>query len=769
MSQRAQVEINKFVGGLITDASPLTFPENTSAVDINMELNSDGSRQRALGIDYENGYSTIDSGMYPSSSNDIAFNVYRWENVNGDPLKSIICVQVGNIVKFFDAGNPTISSGLIGTRTFNTSPLNTKYSFTSVDGNLVVATGINLITTVSYSSNVLSYSTNTIKVRDFWGVEDKDSNYDYTVGQTVQKRPTTLSQKHLYNLRNQSFGIPRYINSNETAVKDPVTVWSGKYPSNSDTVTSFLYADANDSGDRITRRFFAQDLEKNPLGNFRAANGYFIIDLLNRGESRLQADAQNRDIYPELTLSVTTLPQDKTTGGATVVSEFSGRVWYGGFSGDVIDPDSKSPNLSSYVAFSQLVTDPSVITNCYQDGDPTTDADPDIVDTDGGYIRISNSFGICSMINLGRNLFVGAANGWWRIYGGNDSGFSATNYVVDKITDKGVRGPSSIVEVENSLMYWSDDGIYHIKPDQFGEWVAENLTQSRIQKLYDEISVENKAISFGVYDTYQKKVKWLYNNNISNISQQKELILDIRLNAFYERHIGQINGNSPPIVIGGFNTDPFKVESEVENVTVLNSLVTVSSVGVTQTDNKRSSVNSLFEIGYVVVTELSPKIKYTFCAYTDLDWVDWRSYNGVGVDAPATLVTGQGTAGDSMRYKQIPYLYVHMKRTEDGFELDSGGDFIPTNQSSCLVQSMWDWTNSANSNKWGNPFQAYRYKRVYFPDSLSDPFDTGYEVVVTKNKLRGRGRAISLKFTSSPGKEMHIYGWSLIIVANDNV
>jgi hypothetical protein len=122
-----------------------------------------------------------------------------------------------------------------------------------------------------------------------------------------------------------------------------------------------------------------------------------------------------------------------------------------------------------------------------------------------------------------------------------------------------------------------------------------------------------------------------------------------------------------------------------------------------------------------------------------------------------------------MRYKQIPYLYVHCKRTEDGFTTDSEGDFIPTNQSSCMVQTMWDWTNSANSNKWGSIFEAYRYKRHYFASDINDPFDTGYELIVTKNKLRGRGRAISLKFTSSPGKEMHIYGWSLIIGVNDNV
>jgi len=768
MTQLAKVEVNKFVGGLITDASPLTYPDNASFVDINMELNSDGSRQRSLGMDYEAGFVEVNTGIGSSSSSSIAYRTYRWENVGGDPLKSVICVQFGNQVKFFDSDNNVLSTSLIGTRTFSGSPINEKYSFTSVDGSLVIASGVSQITIATYDSGVITYKTDTIKVRDFWGVEDKNGGDDLTTGQNVQKRPTSLSQAHLYNLRNQGFAIPHYIDSDESAVKDPVNIWTSptKFPSNSDTVVAFLYANADDSGDRTVRRFFAKDLLVDPIGNFRAAQGYFIIDLFNRGAGRISADAENRAIYPELVRKVTNLPSDKTSGGVKVISEFAGRVWFGGFSGDVIGGDEKSPNLSSYVTFSQLITDKSLITKCYQDGDPTSDKTPDIIDTDGGYIRISNSYGIKSMIALGNSLFVGGASGWWRIYGGNDSGFSATNYVVDKISDRGVLGPDSVVEVDNTIVYWSDDGIYHIKTNEFGEWVSNNITQTRIQKLYNDISTESKYSVVGVYDGYQKKVRWLYDNSLSSISVQKELVLDLNLSAFYERHISQISGNSPPVVLSGFNTNSFKVNTEEENITVGGVNVTVDASIVTITREYRTNIDSLFEVGYLVVTDISPTIKYTFAAYTDVDFVDWKSYNTVGVDAPATLITGALTGGDAMRFKQVPYLIVHMKRTETGFELD-GSDIIPSNQSSCMVQSQWDWTNSANSNKWSTPFQVYRYNRFYMPSGVGDLFDTGYETIVTKNKLRGRGRAFSLKFTSSPKKEMHLYGWSMAVGINN--
>lgn len=773
--QKTTAEINKFVGGLFTDASPLTYPENTSRVDINMELNSDGSRQRALGMAYEAGFQTITTTTTSADSLPVAFNSYRWENVGGDPLKVILCIQFGSEVKFFDADEDVVSANLIQTINFSPASITQKFSFAAVDGNLVVADGTNLVSTLVYdaATNIISRTTDFIRVRDFFGTEDLDGSEDLTNGQGLQRRPTTLTTAHQYNLRNQGYGIPRINNNNEVLI-DPIESYRlaqlavkavSAFPSNSDNVAEFLYADANDSNDRTSRRYFSIDAVKNPLGTARTAQGYFIIDFLKRGTSRASEDAKNHVNYPELTYTLGSLPQDETPGGATVVGEFAGRVWFGGFSGDVIGGDKKSPKLSSYIAFSQLVNNPTMATLCYQAGDPTSDVEPDIIDTDGGFIRLNNAYGVKSFTNLGTSFMVGASNGVWRVFGGNDSGFSATNYVVSKITDKGVRGTNSVVQVENTLMYWSDDGIYHLKQNEFGDWVAENQTQGRIQRFYDQIPTEDKESVVGVYDSFQRKVRWIYRNRLYDPQQQKELVYDINLNAFYERHISQIVGSQVPIAVGSFNTNSYKVNEVVENVTVGGVLVTVTGSPVTVVTSTRSSITSLFEVGYVAVTRIIPTIQYTFSAYTDADFIDWKAFNGTGVDAPATLVTGTGSGGDNMRYKQVPYLYVHMRRTEDGFE----GDFVPTNQSSCIVQSQWDWTDSINSNKWGPPFQAYRYKRHYFPVDIDDPYDTGYETIVTKNKLRGRGRSISFSFQSEPAKEMHIYGWSLVLTMNANV
>lgn len=750
MVQKAKVEINSFVGGLITDATPLTFPQNTSFVDVNMELNTDGSRQRTLGLDYETGNSFIDTTIVGAQGIPTTFKTYRWENVAGDPEKVILCVQFGNEIKFFDLKADVISGAQIGYLSFDI-PVSNRVSFAAIDGRIVIAAGINDITVGTYSGGVISFKTDIIKVRDFFGVEDVDpiSGDDLTTGTAVARRPKGLTDVHQYNLRNQSFGIPRMFANSET-LKDPIAAFRETYftvkaddgsPSNADNVGDFLYPDANDVDDRNSRRYFPVDAVKNPLGSSRAPQGYYIIDLLNRGTSRFAQDSANHGIYPELTHSLSSLPTDTTPGGATVVGEFAGRVWYGGFSGEVVGGDSKSPQLSSYIAFSQLVNNPSLITQCYQAGDPTTDNEPDIVDTDGGYIRINNAYGICGIVNLGKSLFICGANGIWRIFGGNDSGFTATNYVVEKITDKGVAYPDSIVQVENTLMYWSNDGIYWMKQNEFGDWISENQTQGKIQKLYNTITIANTATINGTYDSYQRKVKWLYNNRMDEIHQQRELCYNINISAWYERYFSQINGDTVPLVLGGFNCEPFEID-------VL--------------------TNRIFEVAYVVVTQLNPYLQYTISKQTNLEFIDWKSFDGTGVDVPATLVTGAASGGDNMRYKQMPYLYIHQRRTENGFVEDGEGDLVPKNQSSCTVRVLWDWTNSANSNKWSSPFQAYRYPRAYYPVDVNDTFDTGYEMIISKNKVRGRGKAISLMFTSTPKKEMHIYGWSLFMTANDN-
>ena len=156
---------------------------------------------------------------------------------------------------------------------------------------------------------------------------------------------------------------------------------------------------------------------------------------------------------------------------------------------------------------------------------------------------------------------------------------------------------------------------------------------------------------------------------------------------------------------------------------------------------------------------------FTVSKFTNKSFTDWETAgSGTGANYSSYLITGYELFGDILRDKQIPYVFFYFNRTEDGFT-DTGSALTLDNPSSCLVQAQWNWSNSANSGKWGNEFQAYRLLRNYIPTGASDTFDYGDAVIVTKNKLRGSGKTISLKIQSEAGKDLQILGWGVTATA----
>lgn len=771
--QYQAVEVNKFTAGLITDASPLTSVDNSSLEEDNFVLNIDGSRNRRLGIDYEVDYEKIDSGVSSIAVDSVAVTSFKWDNAGGRADRNIEVVQIGQVLKFFLLGGPTVSGGLIHTATIITPSVSAKCSYAVVDGILIVVNGSKLINRFEFDpdTNVITTGTSRLLVRDFFGVEDIFDGEDIARGSAVQNRPLGLTQAHLYNLRNQSFGVPRVASNTETTL-DPIRHFDNvavRFPANSDTVTEALYADPADTDNRTVERFFAADLFKNPLGTSRAPMGYFIIDALDRGASRIEQDLANRIRYNELNAfyGVEVLPNDITPSGATVVTEFAGRVWYAGFPGEVIDGDEASPKMSAYVLFSKVVDSPADITSCYQEGDPTSSNGPDILSTDGGFLRLNEAYGIQKLVNIGSSLVVIATNGVWRIVGGSDTGFTAETYIIEKISDRGCTSPNSVVRVENSVMFWSDDSIYHIMADQFGSYGAKNISYGRIQSFYDNIDVGSKRNCVGEFDSYERKVRWLYDNQTISGSDTRELVLDVQLQAFYSNTIKGLGGLTKyPKAVSIYRGLPYQLNETTEEV-----LVGVDDVLITSLDQVLISATPIEsgqnqrELGYLVITGDDPDIEFTFAKYSNRDFRDWFSEDNVGVDAEAYMITNYMSGGDFQRDKGVSYIIVHLRRTETGyFE-----DMSPRNPSSCLVQARWGWANGDNSGKWGREFQAYRYRRLYLPLNDTDNYDNGFLTISSRNKLRGNGKVLSLRFRTEPYHDLHLYGWSMVFNVSENV
>jgi len=390
------------------------------------------------------------------------------------------------------------------------------------------------------------------------------------------------------------------------------------------------------------------------------------------------------------------------------------------------------------------------------------------VDTDGGYIRVNGAYGIKALINLGDSLMVIASNGVWRIVGGTDNGFTATQFIVEKITERGCNNVNSIVVVDNNVMFWGEDGIYSLAMDQFGAWQATNISFGRIQALYNQFPERAKQNVVGAYDNYERKIRWLIYNGLSEETEVTELVLDMSLKAFYLNKIKQFDGVTIPRVVGIFAGSVYRVDVSDDPVVVDADPVLVGVDPVVVDGSGTIVDTNQRELSYMIVTNTSP-IEYSFGSYRDTTWYDWRSVDNVGIDAEAYVVTNYTSAGDFQRRKKVSYLTTYLRKTESGFEEDAEGDWEAIGSSSCIVQTMWEWTNSGNSGKWGRPFQAYRHRRFWTPTSVDDLFDDGHIVVVAKNKIRGGGRVLSLKFSTEAGKDFHLYGWSMIMSAEQNV
>lgn len=769
--QSSKAEFNTFIQGLITEASPLNFPPNASRSEENFELNRDGTRDRRFGLDLEIPFAYDSTIIGADVYNNYGVSTFVWKSPGGQVDSEFLVAQFGNVIKIYDNKKTSISiESPITSITISNFPNGTRFSYGTVNGNMVIAAGVDTIFVVDYSGGVFPTSYQRLLVRDLWGIEVLTGNSEVD----LNYRPA-FDIYHYYNLQNQGWGITRAgqteytptqppIIQDEPGIVDPIQYFAvklGQYPSNGESVYTGLQFQAPLSliKSRPSEQMIWSLYNESRGAAVAPAKGYFIIDLLRRGQSRVEASIRNQGNYPQVSQTLYNNPADYSQGGASVVRGFSGRMFYAGFNGEVIQPDARSPSLESFVVFSQLVKNSQDLNKCYQDGDPTSREAAEIVDTDGGFIRISGAEKIVGMAPLGSSLIVFATNGVWEISGGSDYGFSAANYKVTKLSSIGTFSESSIVEEVGKIFYWSLDGIYVVGTDQFQTNGVQNLTQTTIQTLYENIPNLAKNTAVGVYDLFTKKVRWVFNEGtpFTDTSSIKELVFDTVLQAFSLNTIKELPNNVVN-VSSIFVTPPFQTGTGLDDIAVgVDQVFAGPDLVIIESPTRISGLQS---VKYLVTVNDGGIIKYTFGAYNNVQFLDWKSVNGVGVDAKGFVLTGAQIARDSSVHKQIPYLTLHMRRTENG--VDENGD--PSNPSGVLVRSQWDFANNLNSHKWSSLFQGYRYTNSFLITAPN--YDNGFELITTKNKLRGRGKAFSMYMETEPLKDCRIIGWNLAVNGN---
>lgn len=581
-----------------------------------------------------------------------------------------------------------------------------------------------------------------------------DPEYDGSFRPNTLGSDTTTASRQYYNLQNQSWGIPR--KDEDGVLSDPVKLYQqdlGKFPSNEEVVwTGLQFQPVTATEDPYERMF--TNLYDDSLGSgLKAAKGYFIIDLLRRGVSRAEAFAANQSKYPQLNLyaSLNTVA-DYTTGGPKIITSFAGRIFFAGFNGAVVDGDIRSPSLNNSVAFSQLVKNKKDIIKCYQEGDPTSRDGSDLVDTDGGIIKVDGAEDIKAMLSLGASLAIFAANGVWVLSGGSDYGFTATNYKLDKITSYGCASQTSVVETGGKAYYWSNDGIFVLAKNQFGDYEVSSLTETTIQTFYQLIPAYSKENVVGVYDGTSKKIRWVYHEGVrfSSTSEQRELIFDVVTGAFTKNRVFNSTTNDKEVYALFYSNRLFTGSGQQEVVVGSDDVYTGVDQVVTDAASEAVANQST---RYLVLSKVGSVYSYSFALYNNTLFKDWNE-----VDAVGYMLTGGATTGDSSIKKQVPYLTVHLYKTE---EIDAGGELL--NESSCLFRVQWNWSLSELSNKWSRQQQAYKLNPRYFSDSN---IDNGFSIVTTRNKVRGIGRAFAVRFDTEAGKDCQLVGWNMAVNGN---
>ena len=498
MPTKGDTQVNNFVAGLITESSPLNFPPNASKDEINFKLLRDGTRERRLGLDFEDGYTLHDTGFTTAQMQQSRQTFFHWPKPSGSTKVSIGIIQIGGALYFIDLWKEAPSSNLLNSGNAVDSGLrgNVNLSFSIINNNVVVvseALPTPFVLSYDDSTDTVTATSQTIQIRDLYGVDDSLE---------AGERPATLSNNHKYNLRNQGWDA-NIVSTCGTDAIDCTHANIGVYPSNSDTWSLGKIADVTSAD---IDKYDPETLKRNSVDIGRAPRGHYIIDLYDRGASRLDVSG--------ITVSST----DREEGLVSTSATYAGRIFYSGINSNVLGGDKFSPNLSGAVLFSQVVLNDEDIGKCYQEGDPTSPTNSDLVDTDGGIIIITGAINISKIKPIKSSLFVFAENGVWEIRGSN-GGFTATEFQVNKISSIGVFSPESIVEANGVVFFWGENGIFSLTPNQFDSTIYDttNITLQTIQKGYNSLPNLIKQTAKGFYDASNNTIRWLYKSDFAKV------------------------------------------------------------------------------------------------------------------------------------------------------------------------------------------------------------------------------------------------------------
>jgi hypothetical protein len=433
----------------------------------------------------------------------------------------------------------------------------------------------------------------------------------------------------------------------------------------------------------------------------------------------------------------------------TVTTSYAGRIFYGGC------PDNR---LTDRIYFSKVIENDSDFGKCLQEADPTSEYISDLLPSDGGYITIPNLGTLRGLMPYGRALLVLSSEGVWAIGPGEGGIFSAVGYSVNKLSDAGCVSKQSIIIADNTPLYWSNAGIYAIMQDDNSGFLSSlNITQDTINGLFHSIRYDEKTRVKAGYDPVRKRVFFLYNSRLTNPQSGNPPVSSDE---------GEYSTSLTPL---GLIDDEDTVEISYDTALIFDirlkawikwvfgsDYIKVRDILCLPTNYSTDSLNG----GLRFLCQETASTKYYLGELTSTLFEDW------GTESPAFLYTGPDSLGEPERLRYAPYVHVFMRKeskeplvvsqTPGALSYATPGSDVALTlsgrSSSLFMQPRWDWARGSDSGKIQNYVQVYRETKPN-PDSFG--------LVVTKNKVRGRGRNLFLAFKAGEKSPAWLDGWTV--------
>lgn len=839
MPRQAGTKIqNKFIRGLVTDSTALSFPEDACTEVSNVVFDSSGRVTRRLGFDTEADYTTDSVSL---SAGD-AYATFVWEAVSGDGDVSFLVVQQGETISFYDISSSAELSGNKHTTEVTLSdylPAGSNYDpavslcqFASGDGNLFIVNSSCYPLYISYDIDGDSFTTTTISIeyRDFEGLEDEVSDTNRPTS-TVAGMETNYPN-HYYNLLNQGWFTADALSQWDSARSD--------MPSNVDYIALYRASEtdsfnpnrvtANDPGNRLAPRghyileageddrqtaiadegygftidttssslidpaegtiysnfetnesnLFDEDLDQNKLRSDAAQHGTYPSDMysffyagknygsgnektINRvvlyptaddGFSETENFNQTYVLYGNTgtpasstdgtSLGSTILTTDQTNSLAITSNDTTTEyqyVWVRGdcasgndvfymaemqiyssiasfykpscvsfFAGRLFFGGINAPGINNNIYFSQIIESEDQYGRCYQKNDPTSEFFADLLPDDGGFIKIPEMGTLISLYSYQNALLIFASNGIWLLQGISGANFQADGYQIKKISSIGMSSPNSIISIKGLPAWWGDDGIYTIQFDaNYSSFAAVSLTDNILESYYEDIPLQNRKYAKGAYDEIDQIAYWLYNDGTLGTDvydYNTILCMDAKTKAFYEW--------------------------EISAGPVLRSISYIKPAD-RSTDNK---LKFLIHQNYT-----GSAADQTFGEVLNSNYLDWEE-EGTNSDYDSYFITGYALDGQTQKFFQPNYVFVFLEQETNA---------------SCYVQGIYDFTNTVGTGKWSTKQQIYNENLL------------NRDVNFRRLKIRGKGRALQLRFESETQKPFTIIGWSLWETTNASI